>query len=169
MWSIYVHYMWWDELSSGFCNISRNIDEIPNGSHWLQWFLELRLLQKTAMLVTSGERDLKWSIWKLIENRVYVCVPNSKEIVLFSHQLFLELGYRSRPITPLHSDSNANGACIMVLQWPIPSFVYPCSSEKGLFTLAIEVHAHLLRLCVQKNVFTHLLWERYSRQSLSVP
>ena len=62
IWSIYVHYMWWDELSNGFCEILRNIDEIPYGSHWLQWFLELRLLQKTAMLVTSGERDVKASI-----------------------------------------------------------------------------------------------------------
>ena len=67
MWSIYVHYIWWDELSNGFCNISRNIDKIPNGSHWLQWFLELRLLQKTAMLVMSGERDLKWRILDLCQ------------------------------------------------------------------------------------------------------
>ena len=62
IWSIYVHYMWWDESSNGFSEILRNIDEIPYGSHWLQWFLELRLLQKTAMLMTSGEWDVNPSM-----------------------------------------------------------------------------------------------------------
>ena len=62
MCSIYVHYIWWDESSNRFCEILRNIDEIPYGSHWLQWFLELHLLQKTAMLVTSGEREMKASM-----------------------------------------------------------------------------------------------------------
>ena len=42
----------------------RNNGKIQHGSHWLQWFLELRLLQKTAMLLTSRKREVDLSIKK---------------------------------------------------------------------------------------------------------
>ena len=45
IWSIYVHYMWWDDSSNGFCEILRNIDEIPYDSHWLQCFRVCVLFQ----------------------------------------------------------------------------------------------------------------------------
>ena len=40
----------------------RNHGKIQHGSHWLQWFLEFRLLQKTAMLLTSRKREVDLSI-----------------------------------------------------------------------------------------------------------
>ena len=50
-------------MSNEFINILRNNGKIPYGSHWLQWFLELRLLQKPAMLVTSREWEVEASIF----------------------------------------------------------------------------------------------------------
>ena len=40
----------------------RNNSKIPYGSHWLQCFLELRLLQKTAMLGMSAEWEVEPSM-----------------------------------------------------------------------------------------------------------
>ena len=62
--------IWWRDMrtnsswkrSNGFSDTLRNNSKIPYGSHWLQCFLELRLLQKTAMLVTSAEREVEPSI-----------------------------------------------------------------------------------------------------------
>ena len=53
---------WSWKRCNDFSNTLRNNSKIPYGSHWLQWFLELRLLLKPAMLVTSCKREVKASI-----------------------------------------------------------------------------------------------------------
>ena len=48
--------------SNGFSDTLGNNSKIPYGSHWLQCFLELVYLQKTAMLVTSAKREVEPSM-----------------------------------------------------------------------------------------------------------
>ena len=59
---------WSWKRSNDFSNTLRNNSKIPYGSHWLQWFLELRLLQKPEMLVTSRKREVKASMLRSLRS-----------------------------------------------------------------------------------------------------